>query len=299
MKFGPRTPSFSKSFSARTTGRAKRALKKSVNPYYGKKGAGLLRNPKKSMYGRVYNRTTFSIFDPLGSSTSSKKSHSNNSHNVDEALRLKFPKGSFQYAETVEIHNKKWGVLQLILSTGLGFLLYKVIGAAITGIAMLIAIIIHNKKLEYETKNIVRKLDTNQIKALVQEIDKKVDDFNKNLHIMDSCLKPDLFFDILNSLPKMGEDIKKIFIKYNVPSNDNISETIKALSNDRTEDINKFINRYFDAEYNSASKLKTKKGFLSRMDKKREELRLYTNQMNDENKELMRNLWESASFNNE
>lgn len=299
MKLGPRTPSFSKSFSARNTGKFKRALKKSVNPYYGKKGTGLLRNPKKSMYGRVYNRTTFSVFDSLYRSTSSKKSYSNNSHNVDEAFRSKLPKGSFQYTETVEIHNKKWGVLQLIVSAGIGFLLYKVKGAIIAAIAMLIAIIIHNKKPECETKDIIRKLDSNQIKTLIQEIDNAVNEFNKDLHTMYSCLKPDLFFNILNSLPQKGEDIKKVFIKYNVPSNDNINETIKTISNDRTEDINKFINRYFNSEYNSASKLKTEKGFLSRMDKKREELRLYTNQMNDEYKELMKNLWESAHFNNE
>lgn len=38
MKFGIRTPSFKKSFKARTTGRAKRAVKRAVIPGYGKKG---------------------------------------------------------------------------------------------------------------------------------------------------------------------------------------------------------------------------------------------------------------------
>ncbi|CCF28449.1 Putative uncharacterized protein [Leuconostoc citreum LBAE E16] len=37
MKFGMRTPSIKKSISARTTGRAKRAVKSAINPAYGKK----------------------------------------------------------------------------------------------------------------------------------------------------------------------------------------------------------------------------------------------------------------------
>lgn len=37
MKIGIRTPSMKKMFKARTTGRAKRAIKKAVNPLYGKK----------------------------------------------------------------------------------------------------------------------------------------------------------------------------------------------------------------------------------------------------------------------
>ena len=62
MKIGMRKPSLKRSLSARTTGRAKRAIKRAVIPGYGKKGMGLL-HPKKAIYNRVYRRTTFSIFD--------------------------------------------------------------------------------------------------------------------------------------------------------------------------------------------------------------------------------------------
>lgn len=63
MKFGLRTPSWRKSLRARTTGRAKRAIKRALIPGYGKKGMGWLRNPKKAAYNAVYRRTTFSIWD--------------------------------------------------------------------------------------------------------------------------------------------------------------------------------------------------------------------------------------------
>ena len=63
MKFGLRTPSLKKSLKARTTGRAKRAVKKALIPGYGKKGAGWIKSPKKAAYNKVYNKTSFSIWD--------------------------------------------------------------------------------------------------------------------------------------------------------------------------------------------------------------------------------------------
>lgn len=62
MKFGIRKPNIKKSIKARTTGRLKRKLKSSVNPLYGKKGMGWIRDPKKAVYNKVYNKTTFDIF---------------------------------------------------------------------------------------------------------------------------------------------------------------------------------------------------------------------------------------------
>ena len=63
MKFGMRTPSLKKSISARTTGRLKRSVKRAIIPGYGKKGMGWIRDPKKAMYKKVYNKTSFSIWD--------------------------------------------------------------------------------------------------------------------------------------------------------------------------------------------------------------------------------------------
>lgn len=46
MKFGFRKPSVKKSIKARTTGRIKRTVKKTINPLYGKKESDLLRTLK-------------------------------------------------------------------------------------------------------------------------------------------------------------------------------------------------------------------------------------------------------------
>lgn len=63
MKIGLRTPSLKKSLKARTTGKIKRSIKSSINPLYGKKGMGFIRSPKKSVYNKIYKRTSFSLFD--------------------------------------------------------------------------------------------------------------------------------------------------------------------------------------------------------------------------------------------
>lgn len=58
MKIGYRKPNMNKRLKARTTGKAKRAVKKAVVPTYGKKGTGIYKNPKKAVYNKVYNKTT-------------------------------------------------------------------------------------------------------------------------------------------------------------------------------------------------------------------------------------------------
>ena len=63
MKIGFRTPSLKRMMRARTTDRVKRIMKKSFNPFYGKKGVGLITNPKKSLYNKVYRKTSFGLRD--------------------------------------------------------------------------------------------------------------------------------------------------------------------------------------------------------------------------------------------
>lgn len=65
MKFGMRAPSLKRSLKARTTGKAKRAIKKAIDPTYGKKGVGMIKNHKKAVYNKVYRKTTFSLGDIL------------------------------------------------------------------------------------------------------------------------------------------------------------------------------------------------------------------------------------------
>lgn len=58
-----RKPSIKKMFKARTTSKLKRKVKSIVNPFYGKKGVGFIKNPMKSAKNTVYHRTTFGLRD--------------------------------------------------------------------------------------------------------------------------------------------------------------------------------------------------------------------------------------------
>lgn len=60
-----RKPSIKKSIKARTTGKAKRAVKKAVVPGYGKKGMGYVKNPKRAVKNKIYKKTTFGLSDLL------------------------------------------------------------------------------------------------------------------------------------------------------------------------------------------------------------------------------------------
>jgi hypothetical protein len=62
MKFGFRTPSIRKSISARTS--IKRVVRQN-GPLHMPKGMGILTNPKKAVYNRVYKNTTVDIRPPL------------------------------------------------------------------------------------------------------------------------------------------------------------------------------------------------------------------------------------------
>lgn len=63
MKIGMRKPSVKKSISARTKGKANRKIKKAVVPGYGKKGSGLIKDPKRSVKNKIYKKTTFGLVD--------------------------------------------------------------------------------------------------------------------------------------------------------------------------------------------------------------------------------------------
>ncbi|UEL49871.1 HIRAN domain-containing protein [Terrisporobacter hibernicus] len=83
MKIGVRKPSLKKSFKARTTGKAKRAVKKAVIPGYGQKGTGWIKDPKKAAYNKVYNKTTVSVTQLANSSSKKNKSSNKKVTNTD------------------------------------------------------------------------------------------------------------------------------------------------------------------------------------------------------------------------
>lgn len=85
MKFGIRKPSLKKSLSA------KFSVKRKVKNAFGlkaPKGMGVITNPKKHIYNKVYNKTTFSIFNPP------KMNKSKSKKQEDKTLEYEYSKPS-------------------------------------------------------------------------------------------------------------------------------------------------------------------------------------------------------------
>ena len=61
-----RKPSIKKSISASATGRLSKDIMRAIDPYYGKKGIGWIKNPEKALYNYLYYRTTVSLDNVVG-----------------------------------------------------------------------------------------------------------------------------------------------------------------------------------------------------------------------------------------
>ena len=99
MKFGIRKPNLKKSIKARTVGKVKRKVKKAINPLYGKKGMGYVKNPKKAIYNKVYNKTSFGIGD-IFKKIFNVKSKAN--FDTSRTSNNAYPKKGFDFNYTME-----------------------------------------------------------------------------------------------------------------------------------------------------------------------------------------------------
>lgn len=142
MKIGVRKPNLKKSFKARTTGKMKRKLKKSINPLYGKKGIGWVNNPKKAMYNKVYNKTTVGVSDLVRSSTSSNKSTNKDNVRVRQSQDLKT-----DVMRLERVYKNKF----------IGWTLFSIIGFWVLIFPVFLAVKYYKKHKEY--KSYINELD--------------------------------------------------------------------------------------------------------------------------------------------
>lgn len=127
MKMGMRKPSIKKSFKARTTGKAKRAIKKAVIPGYGKKGMGWVKDPKKAAYNKVYNKTTFGVNDVAravaGTSSTKSKSTKKYTNSVTKTSARQSKSNTVKLLQSKNLITTYWymqnRLLQILLSSEL------------------------------------------------------------------------------------------------------------------------------------------------------------------------------------
>lgn len=106
MKFGIRKPNIKKSIKARTTGKIKRNVKKAVNPLYGKKGMGYIKNPEKAIKNSLYHKTTIGITYP-------SKGNISISQNISQVDSINEPLYTVLDNNTVKVRNKIWNLKKI------------------------------------------------------------------------------------------------------------------------------------------------------------------------------------------
>lgn len=144
-----RKPSVKKSFSAKTTNKVTRNIKKMSNSIYGKKGAGYIHNPKKALYNKVYKKTSIGIQDIscIKNRNSSNKHTTYSEHQTTTiASHIMVTNRNLPHliSEHPEIINILWKNLIKNLTLGILFLLLSIlllfvsplIGAICIGIAI-------------------------------------------------------------------------------------------------------------------------------------------------------------------
>lgn len=171
MKLGFRTPSVKKSVKARTTGRINRSVKKSVNPLYGKKGTGYITNPKKAVYDKMYNKTSFGakdVYNAIDFNTNNNsnayKSTSPNYTDVStnkKRKKVQVPIGEHDTKLSERIFNTIIAVVSFVFVSLIIFWLFQdvthIIQYIFIGIALIIAIYLiykawtNKKTVEFKT----------------------------------------------------------------------------------------------------------------------------------------------------
>lgn len=120
MKIGVRKPSLSKSLKTRTTSKWKRQMKKAVIPTYGQKGTGIIKNPKRALYNKVYNQTTVDAFGSMKKRQSKKQEqaiYTQKGRKIQPASSWYFPVGLLAFCTILYFTiNLAIGLFLLILT---------------------------------------------------------------------------------------------------------------------------------------------------------------------------------------
>lgn len=151
MKVGVRKPSIKRSIKARTTGRIKREAKKAVNPFYGKKGIGWVKDPEKALYNKVYHKTTVGVTDAARVVLSNDSKNSNNRDSIDN-------NGYYNNSEAKPSPSPKIGMFLIVAGIVLIIMSLLLLVAAVIpgllGIALGVFSIVKGSSIRKKTKSL-------------------------------------------------------------------------------------------------------------------------------------------------
>ena len=309
MKVGYRKPSIKKSVKARTTGKIKRKAKKAINPFYGKKGMGYIKNPKRAIKNKVYHKTTFGTNDIIraASSGGSKSAASTSAPYVMNAREMN-PIAYF----CIVFFLGPLGVHRFIDgSVGMGVLyLFTVglfgIGYIIDVIKALVLLIKSDSSTSSKEKllQLQKAVMPNSPDSLVmtrqqlmatanQQASDDIRIAQDSSNIVSTTNKPDVFFSRLDLLKSHTYHMQLLepFVPFTVSPTAAMNE---ILTNEQ-EIIHQFIIRYYNSVNSYANSLKTDNGKYNQYKKFYDTMSAYQNKMSPDNFNYIEQLFNQAT----
>lgn len=274
MKFGVRKPSMKKSIKARTTGKLKRKVKSSVNPLYGKKGIGYVKNPKRAVYNTVYNKTTVGI-NPL-SKLSSPSSASSSTSSFKNTQAIGYTKKE-KKQETVPVRNpvEKW--------------IRRVI-----------------RKDDTDTKLITRTVITEQytVKEMLdiqEEARSCLHTYNQSMRYLSDTSNPAVFFPRLKDAEQALSTLVNLTRHHSflVAEGDDVIEAQNRLLEEKENIIKQFVHTHFSESIKSADTLKTDRGRRNRLKSNYDEVNTFFSDLPQSTVELINTIWSSIITDND
>lgn len=289
VKIGVRKPSIKKSIKARTTGKAKRALKRSVNPVYGKKGMGLVNNPKKAVYNKIYSKTTVDSMKLL--KRSSKPSNSIKSSvkiNSSSAYRAS-AKG---VTENISRHSNAQPEISNVTS-GIGCLATIGILMSITNPQLFLVtiplVIYFYKRSEKDKKESKTRIKKEMYEESLSNAYESLLELSYELY---HITKLDIFFELfekrMDLVYFMQKEIKDNNLKDVEAIADFDESDIKTQTNSILID---FIKRFEDSAFEKAIKLKTENGRRNNYQKSLDDLMNFDSYFDAEVLSFLENHW--------
>lgn len=262
MKVGIRKPSLKKSLKAKTTGSLKRKAKSAINPLYGKKGMGLINNPKKAVYNKVYNKTTVDALKPMKVSTSKKTNNPSLNNQVVDVTGQDLPLIDPKVTEEIIVHKKKfWTVVAYFFSglfvvAAIQLLFEKSFGGFVVGLGLAFLIYKLRQNIpEQKKKTITRfktqeELNNEKLDLMNARIsfDHSLEMYRQGIQLMQSTFNPDTFVAnyklAVNSLTKAVDITEKYKDKFHVEG-DNLEDALQRIISEKATIEEEFIQRYY------------------------------------------------------
>lgn len=308
MKVGIRTPSLKKSLKARTTGRLKRKAKSSINPLYGKKGMGLINNPKKAVYNKVYNKTTIDALKPMKVSSSKKTNNTRHNNQVVDVTGQDLPLIEPKVTEEIIVHKKKiWTIVSyffagLFVVAAFQLLFEKNVGGFVVGLGLAFLIYkLRQNVPEQKKKTITRfktqeELNNEKLDLMNARIsfDHSLEMYRQGIQLMQSTFNPDTFVAnyklAVNSLTKAVDITEKYKDKFHVEG-DNLEDALQRIISEKATIEEDFIQRYYVNNVKKANELKTETGKTNNLAKGKEKIMQHEELLEQQSVDLIKTLF--------